>query len=253
MIKVKDVWKAYGSLEVLKGLNLEVFKGETLVILGRSGVGKSVLLKLIMGLETADQGIVTIDGENLAELKPAERFKKTKTMGMLFQGAALFDSMNIEDNIAFYLKQHQKKLKDKEIKEKVAESLEKVGLKDVEKKLPANLSGGMRKRAALARLIIYRPDLFLYDEPTTGLDPITARHIGDLILQIQQDFHPTSVVVTHDMGLALLIGDRLAFHHDGKITHIGTKQEFLKIEDPELQAFFDNSILKPEQLGAKNI
>ena len=159
--------------------------------------------------------------------------------------------MNIEDNIAFYLTQHEKKLKASEIKKRVSESLEKVGLKEVEKKLPANLSGGMRKRAALARLIIYRPEIFLYDEPTTGLDPITSMQIGELILQIQHDFHPTSVVVTHDMGLALRIGDRLAFHHDGKITHIGTKEEFLKIEDPELQAFFENSILKPEQLGAK--
>lgn len=248
MIKVHDLWKAYGSLQVLKGLNLEIKDGEVLVILGRSGVGKSVLLKQIIGIESPDKGYVEIDGMNVSHLTIAQRVQKIPRMGMLFQGAALFDSMNVYENVAFYLRQHEKNLGEDEIKRRVAEALKMVGLEGTEEKMPSDLSGGMRKRAALARVIIYRPRIVLYDEPTTGLDPITAMQINGLINETQRELHPTSIVVTHDIRSALEVGDRLAFHHDGKILHVASKEEFLKIDDPLLHSFFENAILTQENL-----
>jgi phospholipid/cholesterol/gamma-HCH transport system ATP-binding protein len=248
MIKIRDLWKAYGKLQVLKGLNLEIIDGEVLVILGRSGVGKSVLLKQIIGIEQPDKGSVEIDGINVAGLSVGERVLKLPRMGMLFQGAALFDSMNVYENVAFYLRQHEKNLSEKEIKQRVAEALKMVGLEGTEEKMPSDLSGGMRKRAAMARVNIYRPRIVLYDEPTTGLDPITAMQINGLITETQKELHPTSVVVTHDIRSALEVGDRLAFHHDGKILHVAAKEEFLKIDDPLLHSFFENAILTEENL-----
>lgn len=243
MIIVKRLSKAYGTLKVLKGLDLEVFDGETLVILGRSGVGKSVLLRQIIGIEEPDEGFVEIDGINISHMSTVERFKNTQKMGMLFQGAALFDSMSVWQNTAFYLRQHDKNLSDKDLKDKASEALAKVGLSGTEDKMPSDLSGGMRKRAALARLIIYRPKIVLYDEPTTGLDPITAMQINELINKTQKELHPTSIVVTHDIRSAMEVGDRLAFHHEGKIIHIAPKKEFIKIDDPLLHSFFENAIL----------
>lgn len=251
-IKVRDLWKSYRTLEVLKGLDLDVFSGETLVILGRSGVGKSVLLRQIIGIEMPDKGTVDVDGIRLSGLRyQKDRIALVKNMGMLFQGSALFDSMNIGENTAFYLTEHvdpvtNKKISEEEIKDRVAHALDIVGLKGTEHKMPSDMSGGMRKRAALARLIVYRPKLLLYDEPTTGLDPITAQHINELINQIKKELNATSIVVTHDMRSAMEVGDRLAFHHEGKIAHIAPKNDFLKIDDPELHAFFENAILTPE-------
>jgi phospholipid/cholesterol/gamma-HCH transport system ATP-binding protein len=244
MIKVKDLWKKYGSLEVLKGLNLEIESGETLVILGRSGVGKSVLLRQMIGIENPDKGEVIIDGVNIFLLSSTKRLQVQKSMGMLFQGAALFDSMNVGENCAFYLHQHEPQIGEKEIVRRVAEALDMVGLKGTESKLPSDLSGGMRKRAALARLIVYRPHILLYDEPTTGLDPITAMQINELIVSIQKELKATSIVVTHDIKSAMTVGDRLAFHNEGKISIIAPKDEFIQIQDPNLRAFFENAILR---------
>ena len=248
MIVVKDLWKSYGSLQVLKGLNLEVYAGETVVILGRSGVGKSVLLRQLIGIERPDKGIVEVNGQIISEMGPTKRLRAARNMGMLFQGSALFDSMTVGENTAFYLRQHETNLSEKEIQNRITTALKMVGLEGTEKKMPSDLSGGMRKRAALARLIVYRPNLVLYDEPTTGLDPITSMQINDLINQTKKELNATSVVVTHDIRSAFAVGDRLAFHDEGKIVTIAPKHEFLHSEDPRLKAFFENAILTPKIL-----
>jgi phospholipid/cholesterol/gamma-HCH transport system ATP-binding protein len=218
MIRIRNLWKRYGNLDVLKGLDLEVKQGEILVILGRSGVGKSVLLRHIIGIEKPDAGSIEVNGVTISSLKKNDLYSAIKNMGMLFQGSALFDSMNIEENTAFYLKQHGAPAD--EIQEKVHSALAMVGLSGSEKKMPSELSGGMRKRAGLARLIVYRPSILLYDEPTTGLDPITAQQINELIVKTQMELKGTSIVVTHDISSALFIADRLALHQDGKIIYI---------------------------------
>jgi phospholipid/cholesterol/gamma-HCH transport system ATP-binding protein len=239
MIKIKDLYKRYGNNIVLNGLNLEVNHGEILVILGRSGVGKSVLLKHIIGLEKPDSGFVEIDGINITNLDSSKLYQSIKNMGMLFQGAALFDSMNIEYNTGFYLQYNEdpiskKRLNKKEIKQRVLDALKMVGLEDATEKMPSSLSGGMKKRAALARLIAYRPKILLYDEPTTGLDPITAQQINELIIKTQNELNGTSIIVTHDIHSAWYVADRLALHKDGKIIYIDKTEEFIKINDPDI-------------------
>lgn len=243
MIHVHDIWKRYGKLEVLKGLSLDIFEGETLVILGRSGVGKSVLLKQIIGLEMPDQGYIEVDGKKVTNLTKRAFRSGFKSMGMLFQGSALFDSMDVGENVAFYLHQHDPSLAESVVKERVKTALEMVGLEGTEKKMPSDLSGGMRKRAALARLIVYRPEIILYDEPTTGLDPLTAQQINDLINQTKKELKATSIVVTHDIRSALEVGDRLAFHHEGKIAHIAPKSKFLQIDMPLIHDFFTHAMI----------
>jgi len=251
MIKIQNLYKKYGNKEVLKGLSLEIATGETLVILGRSGTGKSVLLKQIMGIEQPDSGTIFLDSICLTSLKESELYQTLKEMGMLFQAAALFDSMTIGENIAFYLRQHQR-FSEQEIKGRVQDALKMVGLEGTEELMPADLSGGMRKRAALARLIVYHPKILLYDEPTTGLDPITAMQINDLIVKIQKDLHATSIVVTHDLCSAFHVADRIALNHEGKILYISTKEEFIKIDDPIVQTFLKNSIPKDLSYSRSN-
>jgi phospholipid/cholesterol/gamma-HCH transport system ATP-binding protein len=237
MIEVHDLWKNFDEHPVLKGLTLTIKTSETIVILGRSGVGKSVLLKHIIGITKPDKGSITVDGVEVTNLSGEKLTHATMNMGMLFQGSALFDSMNIEENIAFYLNQHgdpvtKKRYTKKEVQERVDHALEIVGLEGVQKKMPSDLSGGMKKRAALARLIVYRPIYLLYDEPTTGLDPITAMQINELIVKTQEELKATSVVVTHDIISALFVADRLALHKDGKIAYVASPDDFLKIDDP---------------------
>lgn len=239
MITIENIWKRYGAVDILKGLSLEVRQGEILVILGRSGVGKSVLLRQIIGIEKPDQGSIEVDGVEITSLKKNEIYQAVRNMGMLFQGAALFDSMNLEENTGFYLKQH-KLFSPKEIEEKVNIALQKVGLEGAGKKMPSDLSGGMRKRAGLARLLVYRPSILLYDEPTTGLDPITSQQINELIVNTQNELKGTSIVVTHDIHSALFMADRLALHNEGKITHVATPKEFMQIDDPIINFLREN-------------
>lgn len=250
MIEIKDLWKRYGKVDVLKGLDLQAHQGEILVILGRSGVGKSVLLKHIIGIEKPDRGSIEVDGVSITSLKKNEVYAAVKNMGMLFQGAALFDSMNIEENTAFYLNQHGdpktgKPFTPQEIKQKVTEALAMVGLEGTENKWPSELSGGMRKRAGLARLIVYRPTILLYDEPTTGLDPITAQQINELIVKTQQELKGTSIVVTHDIQSALFMADRLALHQDGRIIHVAEPETFMKFDNPMINLLREN--YKPKE------
>lgn len=247
-IVVRDVWKSYGSVQVLKGLNLDIYEGETLVILGRSGVGKSVLLRLIMGIEKPDKGYIEVSGKKITEMSQSDVYKAILDMGMLFQGAALFDSMNVFENTAFHLRQHNSQISEEEIKNRVENALEMVGLQGTENKMPSDLSGGMRKRAGLARLIVYKPTVILYDEPTTGLDPITSAQINALINETKKELKSTSIVVTHDFHSAMEIADRLALHDKGQILHVARKKDFLQIDDETLHQFFENAILSQDYM-----
>ncbi|MBU6383814.1 MAG: ATP-binding cassette domain-containing protein [Verrucomicrobia bacterium] len=252
MIRIKNLWKRYSNVDVLRGLNLEVHQGEILVILGRSGVGKSVLLRHIIGIEKPDQGSIEIDGVNITHLKKNQIYHAVRNMGMLFQGSALFDSMNIEENTAFYLKQHRdivtkKRLEPEVIQVRVQEALKMVGLEGAGHKMPSDLSGGMRKRAGLARLIVYRPSILLYDEPTTGLDPITAQQINELIVTTQNELKGTSIVVTHDLHSALFMADRLALHQEGQIIHVSEPETFMNIDHPTINFLRENQQLKRKQ------
>lgn len=240
MIKIRNLKKSFNGHQVLDGLDLDVEKGETLVILGRSGMGKSVLLKHIIGISKPDDGTIDVEENRISDLSGPDLYKIVINMGMLFQGAALFDSMNVEENTGFFLQEHgdiatNKKFTPAEIKDKVAHALEMVGLAGTENKMPSELSGGMRKRAALARLIVYRPSIILYDEPTTGLDPITAMQINELIVKTQQELKATSIVVTHDILSALFVADRLALLDEGKILHIDKPDAFMKIDNPIIE------------------
>jgi phospholipid/cholesterol/gamma-HCH transport system ATP-binding protein len=237
MIQIRDVWKRYGTVDVLKGLSLEAKRGEILVILGRSGVGKSVLLRHIIGIEKPDRGTIEVNGMMISELKKGQLYQAVRHMGMLFQGSALFDSMNIEENTGFYLRQHGdattgRPFTKEELARRVDEALKMVGLEGTQKKMPSDLSGGMRKRAGLARLIVYRPLILLYDEPTTGLDPITSQQINELIVKTQNELKGTSIVVTHDINSALYMADKMALHSDGKLIHISDPETFMKTDDP---------------------
>jgi phospholipid/cholesterol/gamma-HCH transport system ATP-binding protein len=249
MITIRDLKKSFKKTKVLDGLNLDVERGETLVILGRSGMGKSVLLKHIIGITKPDAGTIDIEGNRISDLSGPDLYKAIINMGMLFQGAALFDSMNVEENTGFFLAQH-KRFNEQEIKEKVAQALEMVGLAGTEKKMPSELSGGMRKRAALARLIVYRPSIILYDEPTTGLDPITSMQINELMVKTQHELKATSIVVTHDILSALHVADRLALLDGGKIVHIAEPEAFMKIDNPIIEFLRKTITEGPRKMGS---
>src|SRR5207245_4264499 len=213
MIEVRDLHKSFGAQRVLDGVSLSSETGESVVIIGRSGGGKSVLLKSLIGLMPPDRGQVLIDGENLCGMNERQLLQVRKKFGMLFQGAALFDSLTVEENVAFPLRQ-ERRWSEAEMSRKVREALDMVELPGIENKKPAELSGGMRKRVGLARAIVYRPQIVLYDEPTTGLDPIAADRIDRLIISVRESLKITTVAVTHDMRSASRIGQRIVMLHE---------------------------------------
>jgi phospholipid/cholesterol/gamma-HCH transport system ATP-binding protein len=244
MIKMVDVHKSFGRQKVLDGLDIEIEEGKTTVIIGRSGGGKSVLLKHIIGLLRPDSGQVLIDGVDITKLNDRELNEIRKKFGMLFQEAALFDSMTVGENVAFPLREHTL-MKEKEIRETVAERLRSVGLTGVEAKIPAELSGGMRKRVGLARAIAMRPQIVLFDEPTTGLDPVMTEAINRLILDTQKSFNLTCVVISHDIRSIFEIGHRIAMLYEGRIIEYGTPEELRASRNPVIVQFLAGSIEGP--------
>ncbi|HTK30428.1 MAG TPA: ABC transporter ATP-binding protein [Candidatus Saccharimonadaceae bacterium] len=240
MIQIRGLKKRLGQKQVLDGIDLDIQKGETLVVLGPSGTGKSVLLKHIIGLMQPDSGSIQVDGEEIVGMKEHDLDEMRKRFGMLFQGAALFDSMTVGDNVGLGLREHQR-LSDKIVRQRVAERLEWVGLRGVEDMKPASLSGGMRKRAGLARAIAMDPQFILYDEPTTGLDPVMSDVINQLIRGLQRRLGVTSVVVTHDLTSAYTVGDRMAMLYGGKVVFSGTVEDVRTTRDPLMRQFIEGS------------
>jgi len=239
-VQVESLSKSFGNQTVLKAINLEVAEGETLSVLGRSGTGKSVLLKLIIGLYKPDSGSIRVNGEEVTKLPLKELNEVRKKVGFLFQQAALYDSLSIEENIAFPLRRHSKISNDERGK-RVRELLASVGMEQDSHKLPAELSGGMQKRVGLARALALEPGILLFDEPTAGLDPITAAEIDDLILRLQKERRMTSVVVTHDIHSARAVSNRLALMRDGQVLIEGTFEELKKSRDPFVLQFLHGS------------
>ena len=236
MISIRNVTKNFGGKNVLNGLSLEIPRGETLVIMGQSGCGKSVLLKIITGLISADSGEIWFDGTEISSLNGKKINNLRRKIGMLFQSAALFDSMTVAENVAFMLDQHTD-LDKREMRKVVDEKLSLVDLEGVQDLRPAELSGGMRKRVGLARALAFDPEVILYDEPTTGLDPVTCTEINQLIKDLHERLQVTSVVVTHDMHSAFSVATRMAMIHEGKQVAYGRPDEIINIDDPILQQF----------------
>ncbi|MBK9317466.1 MAG: ATP-binding cassette domain-containing protein [Bacteroidetes bacterium] len=240
VIEIKSLTKSFGSQAVLKDLSLELFEGENLVVLGKSGSGKSVLIKCIVGLLHADSGSINVFGKDTLTMNRKELADIRAKIGFLFQSGALYDSMTVRQNLEFPLRRIKKELDDKEVALKVNEVLENVGLVDALHKMPSQLSGGMRKRISLARTIIVDPLIMLYDEPTTGLDPVTSDEISELIMDVQKKYKTSSIIITHDIKCARATGNRVLMLNDGIVYATGSIDEFEKSTDPMIQSFFKN-------------
>ena len=238
VIELQSLHKAFGDKVVLHDMSIDVERGESLVIVGGSGTGKSVTLKHIIGLLKPDKGRVIIDGQDLATLKPVELNRFRRRFGMSFQEGALFDSMSVFENIAFPLRRHTK-MSEAEIRARVEECLEQVHLHNVEKKRPSELSGGMRRRVGFARAISLKPEILLFDEPTTGLDPVISDVIAELILEMDHSLDVTTVTITHDMKVAFKIADRVAMLYEGRIIEVGTSEQFQRSQDPIVRQFIE--------------
>ena len=251
VVDIVKVSKAFGSHVVLDNVSLKVEEGENMIVFGQSGTGKSVLLKCIVRLLEPDNGEIFIEGTNVLTLGIKELNNVRKNLGFLFQGAALYDSMTVRENLEFPLIRHFN-FTQKEREEKVKAVLENVSLEEAINKMPSELSGGMKKRIGLARSIIAEPKLMLYDEPTTGLDPITAKEISSLILELQKSLKMTSIVVTHDLLCAEIIADRAIVLNEGVVQHVGTITELTTSRDPFLRNFFSHEIIE-EQNRSKNV
>lgn len=251
MIEIIDLHKSFGGNHVLQGVDLEVEKGESMVIIGGSGSGKSVLIKHIIGLLKPDNGKLIVGDKDIAALSEKDLYEVRKKFGMLFQGAALFDSMRVWENVSFVL-MREKKMGPKKAKDMAVEKLKMVGLVGVEDLMPAELSGGMKKRVGLARAIAHEPEILLYDEPTTGLDPIMADAINDLIIEMKGRLSVTSVTITHDMQSAYKIADRISMLYLGRIIETGTPEEIKNSKNPVVRQFVTGSAVGPIKLEGVN-
>jgi phospholipid/cholesterol/gamma-HCH transport system ATP-binding protein len=251
MIKIEcsDVWKSFDAKRVLRGVNLTVEPGETVVIIGQSGTGKSVLLKHIVGLLAPDRGAVLVDGINVGKLSHKKLFELRMRFGMVFQSSALFDSLTVSENVGFAMREHTD-MSDDEITRVCDEKLHMVGLDDVGTKVPAELSGGMKKRVGFARAIAMNPECVLYDEPTTGLDPIMADVINNLIVKLSSELKITSVVVTHDLASAYKVGHRIAMLHKGVVIFTGTPDEVRETDHPIVRQFIEGRAEGPIVIGS---
>lgn len=241
MIEIKNLHKSFGSNKVLQGVNLEIETGETIVIIGRSGCGKSVLIKHIVGLLYPDEGYVKVQGQRVDEMTMKEIYTLRRKFGFLFQASALFDSMTVEENISLPLVESGNEYSRSELDKRVAEKLELVGMGGDQKLKPAELSGGMKKRVGLARALITNPDYIIYDEPTTGLDPIMSDSIDELIKDLTDKLNVTSIVVTHDMYSVKNVANQVAMMHDGKIYFIGTPAELISSNDKIIKEFIQRT------------
>jgi len=245
-ISVISLVKSFGSKRVLEGVELEIQAGESVVVVGGSGAGKTVFIKHLIGLHLPDEGHVVVDGVDLTAASPEVALELRKRFGMSFQEGALFDSMNVFDNVAFPLRRHTRRSRAA-IAERVRECLGLVGLEDVESKMPAELSGGMRRRVGFARAIALEPEILLFDEPTTGLDPINTARIASVINDMRRELQITAVTITHDMNLARRIADRIAMLRYGRIIALAPPDEFAELPDPYVQAFLHGEVPEDEE------
>ena len=243
-ISIKGLYKSFGDLHVLKGVDLDLYKGENIAVLGKSGTGKSVLIKIIAGLLKPDAGEVKVLGKEVADLKGKELDALRLRIGFSFQNSALYDSMNVQQNLEFPLVMNRKELKKSDVKIAVEEVLEAVGLKDKLNRMPSDLSGGQRKRIGIARTLILKPEIMLYDEPTSGLDPITSMEINELIAEVQQKYNTSSIIITHDLTCAKVTGNRVAMLLDGKFLRVGPFKEVFEDRDERIQSFYNYNFIQ---------
>jgi phospholipid/cholesterol/gamma-HCH transport system ATP-binding protein len=239
VISIRNLYKAFEEAEILKGVSMDLHRGENLVVLGRSGTGKSVLIKCIAGLITPDSGAIEVLGRSVVRLKKDELTALRRKVGFSFQGSALYDSMTVRENLEFPLKRNLKVFDKKELNEKVISALEEVGLEQSVEQFPADLSGGQKKRIGVARTLILNPEIMLYDEPTAGLDPITSEEINQLINDVQKRHNTSSIIITHDLTCARAIADRVMFLYEGQNHFEGTFKELTQTKDPILRTFLD--------------
>lgn len=244
VITIRDLYKSFGDLDILRGVSMDLYKGENLVVLGRSGTGKSVLIKIIAGLLKADQGQVNVLGYNLKGIGNKELQEMRQRVGFSFQNSALYDSMTVRENLEFPLVRNKKHLSKKEIQHSIEMVLDAVELSQSIDQMPSELSGGQRKRIGIARTLILEPDIMLYDEPTAGLDPITCIEINKLINDVQQEFKSSSIVITHDLACAKSVGDRIVILLDGKFEKQGSFEEIFDTEDSRIKPFYDYNFIQ---------
>lgn len=243
VVSLKDIWKSFGSLEVLKGVNLDIAAGENVVVLGRSGSGKSVLIKIIAGLLQPDKGTVRVLGKEIGQLDVRELQELRSKIGFSFQGSALYDGMNVRSNLEFPLVRNKRNLSSQDVQKAIEKVLDDVGLSQTINQMPAELSGGQKKRIGIARTLILQPEIMLYDEPTAGLDPLTSEEINDLINEVQQQYKTSAVIITHDLTCAKSTGDRVIMLSEGRFLREGSFEQVFDSDDPVVKKFYNYNFI----------